>query len=143
MYTDMNTVYKISSVQRIVDGDTIDVLINLGFDVTISKRIRLSGIDTPECRTTDLIEKKFGILAKQRLSEWFKKETVNQLQLRCKTENDKYGRVLAEIWVEDNGKWINVNQWMVDNYYAAMYDGQNKNDIQDQHLSNREKLKKV
>ena len=63
-------VYKVSSLEKIVDGDTIDVAIDLGFDVLTKQRVRLLGIDTPESRTRDLDEKKLGLLSKKKLKEW-------------------------------------------------------------------------
>ena len=62
--------YRVSSLEKVVDGDTIDVNIDLGFDVCTKQRVRLLGIDTPESRTRDLEEKKFGLLSKKKLKEW-------------------------------------------------------------------------
>lgn len=137
----------ICTLDRVIDGDTIDVCIDLGFDVMTRKRCRLLGIDTPESRTTDKEEKKYGILSKKKLREWCLKCIESdkddiRLELRCKKGNtsDKYGRVLAEIWVIDGDTETNINKWMCDNHYAVPYHGQNKADIKDGHIKNREIL---
>ena len=101
------------SLERIVDGDTIDVNIDLGFDVMIRKRCRLLGIDTPESRTSDKEEKVYGLMSKKKLQEWCVKPRYKNLEIRCKRggTSDKFGRVLAEVWVlEDDGKETNVNR---------------------------------
>ena len=135
------------SLDRVIDGDTIDVYIDLGFDVMTRKRCRLLGIDTPESRTSDKEEKKYGLQSKQKLKEWCLKAVASDkddihLELRCvkgKT-NDKYGRVLGEVWIIDGDQENNVNRWLCENHYAVAYHGQNKDDIQGAHLKNRELL---
>ena len=64
-------IYRVSSLEKVVDGDTIDVTLDLGFDVCTRQRVRLLSIDTPESRTSDKEEKKFGLLSKKKLKEWF------------------------------------------------------------------------
>jgi len=122
---------------KVVDGDTIDVDIDLGFDVWLQKqRIRLYGIDTPESRTSDADEKIYGNLAKDYLTKW-----TNSGDLILKTFKDdargKFGRILGEIWY---GKEHNINQLLVDNHHAVRYHGQSKEEIAEAHLQNRKKL---
>ena len=138
-------VYNID-VKRVVDGDTVDVLIHLGFDIHLEKRIRLFGIDTPESRTSDQVEKIYGKMAKNALINWVTKnldddEHQPEVELHIYDEDDegKYGRTLGEIWVDDT----NVNQWLVDNHYAVKYHGQSKDDIKEEHIKNREILDKM
>tara|TARA_Y100000389_G_scaffold143768_1_gene142082 strand:+ start:1598 stop:2050 length:453 start_codon:yes stop_codon:yes gene_type:complete len=140
--------YRVSSIEKIVDGDTIDVNIDLGFDVCTKQRVRLLGIDTPESRTSDKEEKKYGLLSKQKLKEWCLKAVASDkddidIELRCPEADSrgKFGRVLGEVWVSEDGQWTNVNKWMCDEGYAVPYTGQNKADVAELHLKNREKLK--
>tara|TARA_B100000073_G_scaffold265465_1_gene225080 strand:- start:879 stop:1316 length:438 start_codon:yes stop_codon:yes gene_type:complete len=122
---------------KVVDGDTIDVDIDLGFDVWLQKqRIRLYGIDTPESRTSDDVEKIYGNLAKDFLKKW-----TNSGDLTLKTFKDdargKFGRILGEIWY---GGEHNINQLLVDNHHAVRYHGQSKEQVAEEHLANRKKL---
>ena len=140
-------IYKVSSLEKVVDGDTIDVTLDLGFDVCTRQRVRLLGIDTPESRTRDLEEKKFGLLSKKKLKEWCLKAVASEkddieIQLRCPEADSrgKFGRILAEVWVCEDGEWTNVNEWMCKEGYAVPYVGQNKNDIEALHMANREKV---
>ena len=140
--------YRVSSLEKVVDGDTIDVNIDLGFDVCTKQRVRLLGIDTPESRTRDLEEKKFGLLSKKKLKEWCLKAVASEkddieIQLRCPEADSrgKFGRVLAEVWVSEEGHWTNVNRWMCEEGYAVPYVGQNKADVEALHMKNREKVK--
>ena len=140
--------YRVSSLEKVVDGDTIDVNIDLGFDVCTKQRVRLLGIDTPESRTRDLEEKKFGLLSKKKLKEWCLKAVASEkddieIELRCPEADSrgKFGRVLAEIWVSEDGQWPNVNRWMCEEGYAVPYVGQNKADVEALHMANREKVK--
>ena len=129
-------IYRVSSLEKVVDGDTIDVSIDLGFDVCTKQRVRLLGIDTPESRTRDLEEKKFGLLSKKKLREWCLKAVASEkddieIQLRCPEADSrgKFGRILAEVWVSEDGEWTNVNKWLCDNGFAVPYTGQNKADV--------------
>ena len=140
--------YRIKALEKVVDGDTIDVAIDLGFDVSTSQRVRLLGIDTPESRTSDPEEKKFGLLSKKKLKEWCLKAVESEkddieMEIRCPEADSrgKFGRVLAEVWVCEDGAWTNVNKWMCDEGYAVPYVGQNKKDVEALHLANRERLK--
>ena len=118
MYT-----YK-AKLDRVVDGDTIDVHIDLGFDITVHKRVRLAGIDTPESRTRDLEEKKRGWAAKYRLTEILDK---GSLGVESK-EVGKYGRVLGVliIYPDNLDLPINVNDTLVDEGHAVEYNGGKK-----------------
>ena len=142
-----NFKYRVSSLERVVDGDTIDVNIDLGFDVCTKQRVRLLGIDTPESRTRDTEEKKFGLLSKKKLKEWCLKAVASEkddveIELRCPEADSrgKFGRVLAEVWVSEDGVWTNVNKWLVDEGYAVPYGAENKALVEGLHLENRKKL---
>ena len=123
--------YRVNKVTKVVDGDTIDVVIDLGFDIMYKSRVRLFGIDTPESRTRDKVEKKYGLLAKQFLKDHLKGKIV------IKTHKDnatgKFGRILGEIFV--NG--ININELMCKKGHAVEYHGQSKDLIEDLHIRNR------
>ena len=127
--------YKCKMV-KVVDGDTIDVDIDLGFGVWMrNQRIRMLGIDTPESRTRDLEEKKYGLAAKDFLIKW-----TNAGGLTLKTHKDdrgKFGRILGEIWCFDT----NVNEKMIEEHHAVRYTGQSKKYIVEEHLKNRELVK--
>jgi micrococcal nuclease len=128
------------TIRRVVDGDTVDVDIDLGFDIILTdQRIRLHGIDAPESRTTDTEEKKFGLLAKDFLKSKLGKKAL------LKTHKDakgKFGRILGEFTVYDGEKdrWITVNQLMIEKKFAVPYFGQSKSDIEQAHLDNRKYL---
>ena len=139
--------YRVSSLEKVVDGDTIDVNIDLGFDVCTKQRVRLLGIDTPESRTSDKEEKVFGLLSKKKLKEWCLKAVASEkddidIELRCPEADSrgKFGRVLGEVWVSEDGVWTNVNKWLVDEGYAVPYGAQNKSLVEGLHLENRKKL---
>ena len=143
-----NFVYQVTSIEKIIDGDTIDVTLDLGFDVCTRQRVRLLGIDTPESRTRDLEEKKYGLLAKKKLREWCLKAVASdrddiEIQLRCpeKDSRGKFGRILAEVWVSEDGQWTNVNKWLCDNAFAVPYSAQNMKEVEDLQIQNRMKLK--
>lgn len=134
-------VYRITSLVNVVDGDTVDVVLDLGFSVSTRQRVRLLGIDTPESRTTDKEEKKYGLLAKKTLAEWCARAT--ELELRCpkRDSREKFGRVLGELWMrEGDGPWVNAGQRLVDEGHAVPYDGQNKRNVERLHMLNRKKL---
>jgi micrococcal nuclease len=114
--------YHVRKVTKVVDGDTIDVDIDLGFDISFSSRVRLAGIDTPESRTKDLYEKKLGLESK----EWLKKALEHGKTVVIKTEKinstEKFGRVLGWLFVDD----VNLNLAMIDQGYAWSYMGNTK-----------------
>lgn len=127
--------YKVY-VTRVVDGDTVDVDIDLGFGVILKKeRVRIMGIDTPESRTRDKVEKKFGLASKARLKEILGKEAV----LVCKEYDakGKFGRVLGDFTTNDGRMVTDV---LVEEGHAVAYFGGNKEEIQIKHMANREKL---
>jgi len=117
-------IYRIRTIHKIVDGDTIDADIDLGFDISLTKRIRLAGIDTPESRTSNTEEKKLGLEAKiwleQRLSG--AQNVIIRTELPNSTE--KYGRILGHIFI--NNEPTSINQQMVNAGYAWAYDGNTK-----------------
>lgn len=116
--------YHVHRVTHVVDGDTIDCAIDLGFDVSVDRRVRLAGIDTPESRTTDLIEKAAGLDAK----DWLTRHLVGAQKIVIRTQladsNEKYGRVLGTLFV--NGDPMSLNDRMVGLGYAWGYDGGTK-----------------
>ena len=132
--------YRIS-VDRVIDGDTIDCWIDLGYDIQIHKRIRFAGINAPETRTRDKEEKKYGKAAKAFLEEKLKAGTP--LLRTFKDGVGKYGRILGEFWVEEHNEEhnitakTNINQLMVEEHHAAPYHGQSKEEIAEIHLENR------
>jgi micrococcal nuclease len=130
-------VYRIRSVHKVVDGDTIDADIDLGFDISLTKRIRLAGIDTPESRTTDAYEKKLGIEVKDWLKERLKfaKDILIKTELPDSTE--KYGRIIGHLFI--NGEEISINNQMVNEGYAWEYDGGTKKKNFDELLAKRKK----
>ena len=115
-------------LEREVDGDTIDALIDVGFDIWIKKRIRYSGIDTWESRTRDLAEKAKGLEAKARNKELLMEVSSKSGYFRLKSYGvGKYGRVLGEIFIEDNeGKQYNINKTLISEGHAYVYDGGKK-----------------
>lgn len=116
--------YRVKKVTGVVDGDTIDVDIDLGFNVSFSQRVRLAGIDTPESRTKDLNEKKLGLEVK----EWLKSKLKDAEEVIIKTEkpdsSEKYGRILGWLYVKGIEK--SLNQIMIDEGYAWSYMGETK-----------------
>jgi micrococcal nuclease len=116
--------YYVRKVENVVDGDTIDVLIDLGFDILFQSRVRLAGIDTPESRTKDLKEKALGLEAK----EYLKKALKDAKSVVIKTEkmdsSEKYGRILG--WVYVNGDTVSLNDMMINDGYAWGYLGDTK-----------------
>ena len=115
-------------LERVVDGDTIDALIDVGFDIWIKKRIRYSGIDTWESRTRDLAEKAKGLEAKARNKELLLEISAKSGYFRLKSYGvGKYGRVLGEIFIEDaEGKQYNINETLVAEGHGYVYDGGKK-----------------
>jgi micrococcal nuclease len=116
--------YYVRKVDNVVDGDTIDVLIDLGFDILFQSRVRLAGIDTPESRTKDLAEKTLGLESK----EYLKKALKDAKSVIIKTEkmdsSEKYGRILG--WVYINGDTVSLNDMMINDGYAWGYLGDTK-----------------
>ena len=128
MYT-----YRVKSINRIIDGDTIDVTIDLGFSININQRIRVAGIDSPEKRTRNIAEKALGLDA----TEWMTKHLENAPDLIIKTAVEgsmgKYGRVLG--WLYIDASQIRLNEQMIEEGFAWKYEGGTKQkDLQ--HLIN-------
>ena len=126
--------YRVKSIVKIIDGDTFDCIMDLGFDVLLEARVRMYGIDTPESRTRDLEEKKFGLLAKDWLGNHLNDNIVISTELD--NEKGKFGRVLGTVWAEG----ININEKMIEEHMAVRYHGQAKSDIENEHLKNRQIL---
>jgi micrococcal nuclease len=116
--------YFIKEVKNVVDGDTIDVVIDLGFDVLFASRVRLAGIDTPESRTTDKAEKALGIEAKEYLKKQLKDAKSVVIRTEKMNSSEKYGRILG--WVYVNGESESVNNKMINDGYAWGYLGETK-----------------
>ena len=116
--------YRIKKVTNVVDGDTIDVEIDLGFSVSYAQRLRLAGIDTPESRTTDKMEKALGLESK----EYLKSKLKDAKDIIVKTEkpdsSEKYGRILGWVYVDGSSK--SVNEQMIEEGYAWGYLGDTK-----------------
>ena len=117
MYT-----YKVKEINRVVDGDTVDITIDLGFGLTKKERVRVAGIDTPESRTRDLYEKKLGKEASAYL------ESQLQGKIIIKTEKDgKYGRMLGWLYKEGQDLMgISIQEDMINRGYGWAYDGGKK-----------------
>lgn len=126
------------SVSKVVDGDTVDCEIDLGFDIVYKSRVRLYGIDTPESRTKDLDEKARGKLASDFLAQHILHADKVVIQTKL-DKKGKFGRVLGVI-VADG---VDLNQALIDNYLAVAYTGQSKDDVEAQHLANKEELLKL
>ena len=124
---------------RVIDGDTADVDIDLGFGVWLKKqRIRFYGIDTPESRTRDLEEKKYGLAAKAFVKDYLLLGSTQTL-ITVKDGVGKYGRILGQFRVYDIEKdaWVILNDLMIEKHHAVAYHGQSKEDIAEGHLANR------
>jgi|TARA_R110000751_G_scaffold55566_1_gene119148 micrococcal nuclease len=134
-----------ATIVKVIDGDTVDVDIDLGFGIVLSdERVRIMGIDTPESRTRDKVEKKFGLAAKARLKQLLGKTCTLKTQINKSGEDmkGKFGRILGDFDVYDNktDSWQPVTKVLVSEGHAVPYHGQNKEDIQTAHLANRVKL---
>ena len=133
--------YKCKIV-KVIDGDTVDVDIDLGFGVWLHKeRVRLYGIDTPESRTRDLEEKKYGLMAKE-LVQTLMPVGSTQTLITEKDKSGKFGRILGKFRVHEPhlDRYVILNEFMIDNWYGVRYYGQSKQKIAEEHLKNREKL---
>ena len=134
-----------ATIVKVVDGDTVDVDIDLGFGIVLSdERVRVAGIDTPESRTRDKEEKKFGLAAKARVKQLLGKTCVLKTQINKDGEDmkGKFGRILGDFNVYDSAtdRWRMLTEILVSEGHAVPYHGQNKDDIQKAHLANRVKL---
>lgn len=116
--------YRVKKITNIVDGDTIDVEIDLGFSVSFSQRVRLAGIDTPESRTKDKFEKTLGIESKEYLKSKLKDATLIVIKTEKPDSSEKYGRILG--WLYVDGDTVSVNDHMIEDGYAWGYLGDAK-----------------
>jgi micrococcal nuclease len=131
------------TVLRVVDGDTVDVDIDLGFGVWVRKeRIRIVGIDTPESRTSDRVEKLFGLAAKKRVEELLSGDIILKTQIDRNGEDarGKFGRVLGDFLVEKNGQERMLTDVLIEEGHAVTYSGGSKEETQARHEDNRQRL---
>ena len=126
-------------VRRVVDGDTVDIDIDLGFGVWLHKeRVRIYGIDTPESRTRDKEEKKYGLMAKEFVKQFVKGGSI-MLTTQKYDAKGKFGRILGDIIVDNKS----LSDTMIQEHHAVIYHGQSKEDIQKAHINNRKRVKIV
>jgi micrococcal nuclease len=116
--------YRVKKLTNVVDGDTIDVEIDLGFNVSYAQRVRLAGIDTPESRTTDKAEKVLGLESKEYLKSKLKDAKLIVIKTEKPDSSEKYGRILG--WLYVDGNTISVNDQMIEDGYAWGYLGDTK-----------------
>lgn len=116
--------YFVKQVVRVVDGDTIDVIIDLGFDIMFASRVRLSGIDTPESRTSDKAEKALGLESKKYLADRLKEAKNIVIKTEKINSTEKFGRVLGQLFI-NNGN-VSLNEELIENGYAWPYMGDTK-----------------
>jgi micrococcal nuclease len=116
--------YYVKKVTKVVDGDTIDVEIDLGFDISFSSRVRLAGIDTPESRTTDKMEKALGLESKEYLKKAIDASKTVVIKTEKMNSSEKYGRILG--WLFLDGSKVSVNEQMIADGYAWGYLGDTK-----------------
>ena len=129
-------------INRVVDGDTVDVDIDLGFGVWLhDERVRIMGIDTPESRTRDLVEKAFGLASKARLKELIPEGSIQTLKTEVDKDGEdakgKFGRILGDFLSEGGRR---VTEILIEEGHAVDYYGGSKEEIQAQHMKNRERL---
>jgi len=128
-------------VLRVVDGDTVDIDIDLGFGMWMHKeRVRIMGIDTPESRTRDKVEKAFGLASKARLKEMLPIGSIQHLKTEIDRSGEdkrgKFGRILGDFIIDDK----RVTEVLVEEGYAVAYFGGSKEEVEMKHMANREKL---
>ena len=116
--------YYVREIKSVVDGDTIDVVIDLGFNVLFEQRVRLAGIDTPESRTSDKMEKVLGLESKEYLKKHLKEAKSVVIKTEKMDSSEKYGRILG--WLYVNGDTESVNDKMINDGYAWGYLGDTK-----------------
>ena len=127
-------------LRKVVDGDTVDIDIDLGFGVWLQdERVRLYGIDTPESRTRDLEEKKYGLAAKEYVENFLDDKWLT-LKTKEYDSKGKFGRILGELWRTSSYADKSLNDYLVEKHHAVPYLGQSKENIAEQHLFNRSKL---
>lgn len=128
-------------ILKVVDGDTVDVDIDLGFGICLTdERVRIMGIDTPESRTRDLTEKAFGLASKNRLKELLPEDSYQVLKTEVSKNGEdmkgKFGRILGYFLIGEK----RVTEYLIEEGHAVPYHGQSKDDVQEQHLINRNRL---
>lgn len=116
--------YRVKKITGVVDGDTIDVDIDLGFNVSFSQRVRLAGIDTPESRTSDKAEKVLGLESKEYLKSKLKDAKSVVIKTEKPDSSEKYGRILGWLYIDENT--ISINDQMIEDGYAWGYLGETK-----------------
>jgi micrococcal nuclease len=116
--------YRVKKLINVIDGDTIDVDIDLGFDISLLRRVRMAGIDTPESRTTDKAEKVLGLEAKEYLKKIMKDSKSIVIKTELPDSSEKYGRILG--WVYLDGATKSINEQMIEDGYAWGYMGETK-----------------
>jgi len=126
-------------ILKVLDGDTVEIDLDLGFNIVLSnQKVRMSGIDTPESRTANQEEKVRGLLSKKKVAEKLPVGSWQKIQtMRADSNDDKFGRILGVFIMEDG---TSLNQWMIDNNYAVLYQGENKELVQEGHRYNKQKL---
>jgi micrococcal nuclease len=126
-------------INKVVDGDTVEIDLDLGFNMMlVNQKVRMSGIDTPESRTSNSEEKVRGLLSKKKLQEKLPVGSWQRIQtMKSDSNDDKFGRILGVFIMEDG---MSLNQWLIDNNYAVLYQGENKELVQEQHQYNKQKL---
>ena len=116
--------YRVKQVLKVVDGDTIDVDIDLGFNISYTQRVRLAGIDTPESRTKDLAEKKLGLESKKYLADLLKSATQIVIRTEKPDSTEKYGRILGWLFINNSSESVNAS--LIAGGYAWEYMGETK-----------------
>jgi micrococcal nuclease len=129
--------YSVKKLHKVVDGDTIDVDIDLGFNISYYQRVRLAGIDTPESRTTDKSEKVLGLEVKKRLDEILKSASKIVIRTEKPDSTEKYGRILGWIFIDDQK--TSVNEDLIKDGFAWEYMGETK--IKDFDILNKRRAK--
>jgi micrococcal nuclease len=126
-------------ILKVLDGDTVEIDLDLGFNIMLAnQKVRMAGIDTPESRTTNSEEKPRGLLSKKKLAEKLPVGSWQRIQtMKPDSNDDKFGRILGVFIMEDGSS---LNQWMIDNNYAVLYQGENKELVQEMHQYNKKKL---
>jgi len=126
-------------INKVVDGDTVEIDLDLGFNMMlVNQKVRMAGIDTPESRTSNNEEKIRGTLSKKKVAEKLPVGSWQRIQtMKSDANDDKFGRILGVFILEDG---TSLNQWMIDNNYAVLYQGENKELVQEQHQYNKQKL---
>ncbi len=128
-------------ILRVVDGDTVDIDIDLGFGIWMHKeRVRMMGIDTPESRTRDKVEKAFGLASKARLKELLPIGSISVLKTEIDRSGEdsrgKFGRILGDFYIQDK----KATDILIEEGYAVAYHGGSKDDLESLHMANRERL---